>query len=549
MLFVFLGLNLKSQTTVEPEDGAVSYITSQNVYVKFKSTDHLTIGDTLFIQKGETLVPALVVSNKSSISAVCTPITSEPFTVTDKIVARQKPKPVPVTQEPVKTEPEKTDPANKIQTDKPAKVATIGSGKDQGGVATGSGMTEDMQPKQDINGRLSISSYSNFSNTPGGNSQRMRYTFSINAKNIADTKLSGESYISFVHKDGEWNEIQDNIFNGLKIYSLAFNYEISKNFRVWAGRKINPRLSNMGAIDGAQLEVKFKSLTAGFLAGSRPDYDDYSVNFDLFQYGAYLSHDLVTRKGNMQSSLAFAEQKNNGNTDRRFVYFQHSNSLVKGLNFFGTIEFDLYKYDTVAEQLQNTFNMSNIYLSLRYRVIKQLSFSVSYSNRQNIIYYETYKNILDQILDYEKLQGYMFRVNYNPIRYLSIGVNAGYRFRKSDPSPSKNLYGYATYSRIPFVNMSATASVTLLETSYISGKIYSIMLSRDILKGKLYAALGYRYVDYSYFNAETSIPQNMAEVNLNWVIYKKLALSVNYEGTFEKVNQFNRLYINLTQRF
>ena len=305
----------------------------------------------------------------------------------------------------------------------------------------------------------------------------------------------------------------------------------------------------MGAIDGAQLEVKFKSLTAGFLAGSRPDYDDYSVNFDLFQYGAYLSHDLVTRKGNMQSSLAFAEQKNNGNTDRRFVYFQHSNSLVKGLNFFGTIEFDLYKYDTVAEQLQNTFNMSNIYLSLRYRVIKQLSFSVSYSNRQNIIYYETYKNILDQILDYEKLQGYMFRVNYNPIRYLSIGVNAGYRFRKSDPSPSKNLYGYATYSRIPFVNMSATASVTLLETSYISGKIYSIMLSRDILKGKLYAALGYRYVDYSYFNAETSIPQNMAEVNLNWVIYKKLALSVNYEGTFEKVNQFNRLYINLTQRF
>lgn len=549
IFFIFLGFSLRSQTTVGPEDGSVSYITSQNVYVKFKSTDHLAIGDTLFIQKGENLVPALVVSNKSSISAVCTPISTEPFTVSDKIVARQKPKAAVATQEPIKEEPAKAEPAGKVQADKPAKVAGISSGKDQGGAAAGTGMTEDMQPKQDINGRLSISSYSNFSNTPGGNSQRMRYTFSINAKNIADTRLSGESYISFVHKDGEWNEIQDNIFNGLKIYNLALNYEISKNFKVWVGRKINPRLSNMGAIDGAQLEVKFKSLTAGFLAGSRPDYEDYSVNFNLFQYGAYLSHDLVTRKGNMQSSLAFAEQKNNGNTDRRFVYFQHSNSLVKGLNFFGTIEFDLYKYDTIVEKPQSSFDMSNIYLSLRYRVIKQLSFSISYSNRQNIIYYETYKSIIDQLLDYERLQGYMFRVNYNPIKYLSVGVNAGYRFRKSDPSPSKNLYGFVTYSRIPFVNMSATASVTLMETSYISGKIYGIVLSRDILKGRLYASLGYRYVDYSYFNSDTSIPQNMAEVNLNWVIYKKLALSVNYEGTFEKVNQFNRLYINLTQRF
>lgn len=538
-ILVFLGLNLKGQTIGEPEDGTVSYITSQNIYVKFKSTENIAVGDTLFIRKGESLIPALIVSNISSISIVGTPISSEPFAVSDKIVTRQRPKPV---QEQEVRE-------KKEQDEKKIKPVSVPKMDDKSSPANATSTMEKPKLQQDISGRLSASSYTNFSNTPGGNSQRMRYTFSINAKNIANSKLSGESYISFVHKDDNWNEIQDNIYNGLKIYNLALNYQFSNSFRVLIGRKINPRLSNIGAIDGIQFEAKIKSFTAGILAGSRPDYEDYSINVNLFQYGAYLSHDLVSKKGSMQSSLAYAEQKNHGKTDRRFTYFQHSNSLIKNLNFFGTIEFDLYKYDTVSEKLQNTFKVSNLYLSLRYRIIKQLSFSLSYSARQNIIYYETYKNFLEQIIDNESLQGFMFQVTGNPIRYLSIGVKTGYRYRKSDPEPSKNIYGYVTYSRIPVVNISATASVTLLETSYISGKIYSIGISRDLLKGKLYGGLGYRYVDYRYLNSELSTPQNMAEFNLNWKVFKKLSLSLNYEGTFEKENQYNRIYINLTQRF
>lgn len=538
LLLIFSGLILKGQNIIEPEEGAISYITSQNVYVKFKSTENVAVGDTLFVRQGEILVPALIVSNLSSISAVCTPISSIQFTVSDKIITRQKTKQATVKEVPVQ----------KVQDEKPQKPAEVKQLDEKTGPAASESDAQE-QLHQDISGRLSVSSYSNFSNTPGGNSQRMRYTFSINAKNIANSKLSGESYISFVHKDGEWSEIQDNIFNGLKIYSLALNYQFSKSFRVWAGRKINPRISNMGAIDGIQFEAKIKSFTIGILAGSRPDYEDYSLNFNLFQYGAYLSHDLVTRKGSMQSSLAFAEQKNNGNTDRRFIYFQHSNSLVKNLNFFGTVECDLYKYDTVNEKPQSTFNLTNFYLSLRWRVIRQLSLSASYSARQNVVYYETYKTILDQILDPETLQGYMFQATTNPVKYLSAGARVGYRFRKSDPKPSKNLYIYATYSRIPVVKISATLSATFLETSYISGKIYSLTMSRDLLAGKLYAGLGYHFVDYHYFSTESSIPQNMAEFSLNWNIYKKLCLSLNYEGTFEKINQFNRLYINVTQRF
>jgi hypothetical protein len=143
----------------------------------------------------------------------------------------------------------------------------------------------------------------------------------------------------------------------------------------------------------------------------------------------------------------------------------------------------------------------------------------------------------------------MFQVSYSPVKYLSVGVKTGYRYRKSDPKPSRNLYGYVTYSRIPVLDISATLSATWLETSYISGKIISLGVSRDIIKRKLYGSAGYRYVDYRYFNTDSSIPQNMAEISLNWNVYKKLSLSLNYEGTFEKANHYNRLYVNITQRF
>jgi hypothetical protein len=206
-------------------------------------------------------------------------------------------------------------------------------------------------------------------------------------------------------------------------------------------------------------------------------------------------------------------------------------------------------YQKVNGTPENTFNLSNLYLSLRYRVIKQLSLALSYSARQNIIYYETYKDFIERLLEKETLQGWRFQISYRPIRNLAVGVNAGYRFRPDDPKASMNLYAYVTYSQIPKIKASVTLSATLLETSYISGTIYSIGLTRDIIPGRIYAGLKYRYVDYLYTNSEFSQIQNIGEASISWRIYKKLSVSVYYEGTFEKQYSFNRIYVNLSQRF
>jgi hypothetical protein len=203
----------------------------------------------------------------------------------------------------------------------------------------------------------------------------------------------------------------------------------------------------------------------------------------------------------------------------------------------------------VSYKPQSAFNLSNLYLLLRYNITRKLSMSFSYSTRQNIIYYETYKDFLDRLLESKTMQGYRLMINYRPVKYLSLGLKGGYRFRTNDPKPTRDVYGYATYSRVPLINASATFSVTILESSYMTGNIYSLGLTRDLIPGKVSAGLNYRYVDYNYYSTELPQVQNIGEINISWRMVKKLSLSVYYEGTFEKEVTFSRFYANLGYRF
>ena len=531
-LFIIIGSELKGQKAGESKTGNISYMSSQNIYVKFQSTETIAEGDTLFSKKGDTLLPVLIVKAVSSTSCVCIPISTMTLAVSDQVITKAK------TIQP------------KQPAETPAAVSVIPVVADKDSVTEKK--SGDKKRKQIISGRVAVSSYLNFS-SENVNSQRMRYTFSFTGQNLGNSKFSAETYMSFVHKLDEWSEIKEDVFNGLKIYNLSVSYEFNKNNKVWFGRKINPRISSMGAIDGLQYELKLKSFTIGLVGGFRPDYEDYGFNFDLLQFGGYVGHDYSNRNGTMQTTLAFLDQLNSGKTDRQFLYLQHTNALVKNLYFFGSVELDLYNkvmnYQDSTLQQDNKPSLTNLYLSLRYRPIRQLSLSVSYSSRQNIIYYETYKDIVERLLEETALQGVTLQVSYQPVKKLSIGANVGYRDNKNDPRSSKNFYGYVTYSRIPGIDVSATGSYTWLETSYLSGNIYSIGISRDLVSGKLFLGLNYRYVDYRFVVEQPDLGQNMGEFNLTWRILKKLSCSFYYEGTFDKADTFNRVYINLTQRF
>jgi hypothetical protein len=420
---------------------------------------------------------------------------------------------------------------NKIDTS----IALVGPGKVK------------ITDKQKITGSIGVSGYSHISNTNVADSYRFQYLLMFNARNIANSKISVESYISFRHEKGNWNLVQDNIFQALKIYNLSINYNNNKNTQLVLGRRINPKISNIGAVDGIQYEYKWRDFFIGAILGSRPDYTDYSFDITLPQYGAYIGHNITNSAGEMQNSLAYIEQMNTLKTDRRFAYFQHSNSLLKNLFFFGSVEVDLYK--NINENPENTFSLANAYLSLRFKPFKRMSVSASYDNRKNIIYYETYKSFINQIIDIEARQGLGFQINYAVLDNISFGIRTGYRFPNKNSKETRNLYGYITYSKIPFIGSSMTLAMNSIETGYINGKILNLNIDRDFFQGKLYTNCGYQWVKYSFYGNETMILQNVVNLSASWRFYKSFSFYVNYEKTFENSDRYNRLVIQLRKRF
>lgn len=519
-----LSVQLAAQVVTGTLQGKVSYMTSQNTYVRFKSTSGISAGDSLYIFSGGKLIPALKVTGLSSTSCVCTSISDVNLTVSTDIFAREK---APVTK-----------PVEKAAKDTRSELAWADT--------TRKPAYQNLQ-KQRINGSISAYSYSNFSNTVAKNSYSFRYNFTLDARNIGNSKFSAESYVSFRHKSGEWAEVKSNIFNALKIFDLAVRYDLNKTTQISLGRKINPKIASIGPMDGLQVEKSFGNFSLGGLVGYRPDYMNFGFDSKLFQYGAYVAFNTKTALSYSESSLAFMEQMNNWKTDRRFIYFQHSNSIIKNLYFFGSVEMDLFRIHNNVPQ--NTFDLTGLYLSLNYRIGRNLTVTGSYDERKNIMYYETYKSLIDSVLINEMRQSYRLRVNYRLTNNLTLGVEPGYRFLKSDPHPSKNVYGYLSYNQIPWLNVTITLSGTYLESNYMNGKILGANISRDLFKGKFQTSLGYHYVDYSLPESLLTVRQNIGELNLYWQLSRTISFSVNYEGTFQKNEIFHRVYLQVRKRF
>ncbi|MEI8087576.1 MAG: hypothetical protein WCG93_15305, partial [Paludibacter sp.] len=506
LFYIFISVATFSQSNTIELKGSVSFISSEHVYVKFVNTDGIRIGDTLFLSKNNRLEPALVVNEISSISCIGSTIGNKQLSITNNIIAKKR------IEIPIEVIVQKSNESVAVND------LTIKKG------------STDSLNRAHFDGRLSVSSYSNFSgdalskNTPN---YRLKYNLALNAEHISNSGLSFENYMSYTHTIN--NPLET--FKDLKIYNLAFRYDFDKTSSLSFGRKINVNTANIGAVDGLQYEKKFNNITVGVLAGSRPNDSTYNIDPKLLQYGAFISHDILTERTSVQTSIAFFNQTNNLKTDRRYIYLQHSNSLLKNVDLFGSAEIDMYS--VVKNVPTNRFDLTSMYLSLSYRPFNNLSLAMSYDARKNVYYYETYKNKIDSTLEKETRQGLRFRFNYRPFKYFSWGGNAGYRVNSPISSPSINAISYLTYSKLPLIDASLTVTGTTLRTANLSGYIYGASMTKDF-GGNLSAELEYRKA--------LIFAQDIAELSLSWRLNKSLMLSTNFEGTLEQGSVSGRVF-------
>jgi hypothetical protein len=565
LVSVLLGINMFGQRA-ELLNGNVSFISSQNVYIQFANTEGIHIGDTLYLQNNNKLIPALVVDNLSTISCVGKPFPGTNLSITNQLFARKK-----TENKPFEVIAQKAKEAISVNDQAIAAAAKKNKEKTSG-----------------IDGRVSLSSYINNTSDSTVNNI-LRFNLSFNAQHINNSKFSAECYMSLTNKhtytpftesitDTTTNETTNRLVNRpvssteLKIYNLALKYDLDSTSSLTFGRKINSNLANIGAVDGLQFEHSGRAFSYGAVVGSRPDTYTYNINPGLLQFGAFVGYQTKKDHRNSQTSLAFFNQMNNLKTDRRFIYLQHSNSLLKNLDLFCSLEIDLYGANFKADSAKtigisgndsivkwttrtpaNILDLTSAYVSLSYRPLHNLSMSLSYDARKNVYYYETYKSYVDSLLDKETRQGFRFQASYRPFKRISLGGNAGYRLANGSSvsnAASANGYGYLTYSQLPWIDASLTLDATTLKTPYFTKALmYGGSLSKDFVNGKIFTELSYHYVDFTYITSGT-LQQHIGEMSLSWRIAKKLMFSADFEvskevgGTLQK-----RAFINLSQRF
>jgi hypothetical protein len=83
----------------------------------------------------------------------------------------------------------------------------------------------------------------------------------------------------------------------------------------------------------------------------------------------------------------------------------------------------------------------------------------------------------------------------------------------------------------------------------MNGVVSGANISHGFFADKLIADLGYKYVNYNMPESSTKINQNMAELNLSMPVSKNLYISAYYEGTFEKKDKYNRIFLQVRIRF
>lgn len=511
--------------------GKITYISSQNVYVNFVQTDGIKAEDTLFCKSGSSYLPAIKIKYISTTSCAGEKITSKELNVNDQLFAY-----VDVI---IKKNSSLKDSVNAVDT----MFVT-----DDHQYIKKEAYAKSRYRRSNINGRFSIQSYSNLSNSNViSNYQRWRYTFGLNAYNISDSKFSFSNFMYFTYKADDWSSVKSNLGNNFRVFDLALKYNFNEKTSLWFGRHLNSKISNLSTLDGLQFEKYFNQYYFGVVVGSRPNFSDMGLNAKLFEFGGYVGKTDSLGSGAMENTLAAFQQTNDFKTDRRFLYFQHNDDIFPNTRIFISSEIDLYKRE--MNQGKNDFSLTSLYLMTNYSPVRLFSLSLSYDARKNVIYYETFKSTLDSIIENETRQGFKARLNLRPINYVYLGIEGGYRFQKGDLRPTRNFNGYISYTRIPLLRLSVSASFTKIISSYIEGNIWGVRLAKNLFNDRLSVSLGLRNTLYKFTNSTSNLNQNSIEADLSTPIYNKLFFSISYEGAFEKNNTYNRILLGLTQRF
>jgi len=527
IVFVFM-LSTLALSAQEVRQAEVSYVNDQSVYLRFQNTEGLSEGDTLFNQNGGQA--CLRIQKISSVSCLAERIANceiskgQIFEVRLSADATPAEEEVPEELESPQVVESTSDSLSRSQVrDRSNRIRS----KDRGYL------------------NLSLNNGSTLS-TNGRENFRTNFRASLKVDSLFGQNLSLEAYGNMQDFRRSYESDGEN-FRAL-IYNLALIYKPSSHHQLVVGRKINSRISSLGAIDGLQWEGNWNNWRAGAIVGSRPDFSNYGYNANLLQYGAYGAYDWSTKSWIGQWTVGLMEQRNQGAIDRRYLYTQQSMRWGKW-SWFASSEIDLYEnFDTA--QAGTKARLTSLYLSMRYRPTSRLTLFSSYDTRQQIIFFERYDSDVERLLaEQGARQGFRLRGDYRFFRATHLGLSYNVRTNPTFGNRSQNLQAYLSHHRLPWIGGSLTYRFNKNQNGNLNSEINSLRYSRSFNSGFRMSAY-YRYASYRYVLREITLdPQHYYGAELSWLIAKDWNLGIMGEYSQISDQDLFRMYLRIQKRF
>ena len=510
----------------ESQKGKVTFVTAQNVYAQFERMEEIQAGDTLFQVVNSIRTPILIVIRKSRTSSICQALPGYSPKRGDVITHWSRNESV---SEEVITLPEPIDEEIKSNVTEESRLRRRNS-------------TE--AKKEEIRGRVSLASYSLFSSeSENRHSALMR--FNLTAKRINQSPMSLVSSMNYRRNfPSDPSSSRNSAF--FRVYNLALSYQAPQDLSITLGRRINNNFSSLGAIDGLQLEKKWNNISTGVITGFRPDINDHGFNPNQLEYGAFIGLNAPKGKRYHRTTLGILEQRNKGAIDRRYTYFQHSSRPLDRLNIFGSFEIDIYS--KIGEVTGVKPRVTNLYASARYRLSSKVSVSISYDSRLRVIYYETLKTEVEQLLEDEARQGFRLSLSARPFSWIYAGLNYSTRFQRNETNKSKNINAFIGIRQLPYIDGKINMTFNKNQSNYLKSQILSLRYQRSF--GRMFSADIYvRDVSYDYSFNEWKDSQIYYGANIDFRLSRKRSIQVLYERASRTQEVNHRINARVVNRF
>lgn len=509
--------------------GKVSFISGENVYLKFENTHFINIGDTIYLlnKQGAQQKSLLKITAKSSTTIVATNLGNNAIKIGDQFEYKFiKEKQVTIAK------PLELASSQLVLVVDPAKIDT----------------TTAMVKKEPIpiiyNGRFTLSHLGNYATDSNGNGSRQMVTLLLNTQNSFVKGLSTETYLNYASYGLNANGQSGNKDNQFRVYNLALKYNWGKSNELVLGRRFNYRLSSLGAIDGVQFEKGINNFYFGGIAGYRPDLYDFSFNSNLMQYGGYLGFSQSNKQFNSSTSVGIIAQSLLGKTDRRYAALQHNTNIQK-FNFFLSSELELFN------PINNQYRISSLYSSMSYRFQPGFTFLVSYDSRKTIIYYESYLTEASRyLLEDLNREGLRVRVNFKISKNAFSGISLTNRFQSDGKNASQNYNAFLNLTKLPFINGALYISANSNQSQIVKTQTVMGRYQIAFLKEKLQANFYYRYQNMQYVNwNQVQHINQYAGFNANYHVNNKLSFNTFVEMASLPNGKTSSIGLSCVKRF